>query len=390
MKKQLLLKKNEEKRLLNGHLWVFSNEVKELRGDAVAGDVIELRDHAGKFLGKGFFNPNSLIAFRLLTREEEEIDARFFELRIAEALKLRTRLFPRSNTYRLVHGEGDFLPGLVIDRYENFLSLQSFSVGMDLRLPKICDALESLLQPKGIVERNESPLRALEGLPEEKEILRGIVEPVIVSDGAVSYEVDLLEGQKTGLYLDQRDNRFLIERFAKNARVLDCFCNDGGFSLHAAKGGAKDVRGLDISSAATSRASRNTVINSLNSSCSFSTGNVFDSLTALVESKKQYDMVILDPPSFTKSKKTLATARQGYKQINTHAIQLLADGGILATASCSHHVSREMFAEIISESARRAGRRIQLLEWRGAGPDHPVIAAMPETEYLKFGLFQVT
>lgn len=363
--------------------------MKEVKGDPEAGDIVDLRDHAGRLLGKGFYNPHSLISLRLLTREDEEIDFGFFERRIRHALTLRKRLYPASRTYRLVHGEGDFLPGLVIDKYEEYFSVQAFSFGMDARLTLICDVLDSLFRPKGIVERNESSARTLEGLAERKGILRGTIAPVIVTERDIKYQVDILDGQKTGLFLDQRENRPLIRRYASGTRVLDCFCNDGGFALHAAKAGAREVHGVDSSEPAVARAQRNAELNTLKAKCSFHSRDVFEFLKTKIAEKETYDIIVLDPPSFAKSRRTVATAKRGYREINENAMHLLSDGGILATASCSHHIPREMFLDMISESARRAGRRVQLLELQGAAPDHPVLPAMPETEYLKFGIFQV-
>lgn len=391
MNKQLLLNKHEDKRIRRGHLWVFSNEVKELRGDPKAGDVVELRDHSGKFLGVGFYHPHSLITVRLLSYEEEAIDFHYFDQRIRQALELRKRLYSTSDVYRLVHGESDFLPGLIIDRYDQYFLIQTFSFGMDKRLTLICDVLESIFNPKGIVERNESPLRTLEGLEERKGVLRGKVSPVRITEGDVMYNIDLLEGQKTGFFLDQRENRMAIRRFAKNARVLDCFCNDGGFGLHAAKAGATEVLGVDTSESAVRRAISNATLNSAGQQCRYTVSDAFAFLQKAEENKQQkrYDLIILDPPSFTKSKKTVATAKRGYNAINTHAMNLLANGGILATASCSHHITREMFFEILTDAAKNTGRKARVLEFRGAAPDHPVLPAMPETEYLKFAVLEV-
>ncbi len=390
MKKQLLLKKHEDKRIRHGHLWVFSNEVKEVRGEPAAGDIIELRDHAGKFLGTGFYNPNSLITLRLLSRNEEEIDFQFFSRRLQQALDLRRNLYPSSQTFRLVHGESDFLPGLVIDKYEDYFSVQTFSLGMDRRLTLICDVLESLFNPKGIVERNESALRSLEGLDERKGILRGKAAPVVVRENDVLYEVDLLDSQKTGLFLDQRENRALVRHYANGGHVLDCFCNDGGFALHAAKAGAKEVSGIDVSPPAVKRAMHNAEISGLVGKCTFSEADVFDYLERATARKETFDLIILDPPSFTKTKKTVATAKRGYMEININAMKLLSARGFLATASCSHHITREIFSGIIAECAQQTGRVIQLLDWRGAARDHPVLPAMPETEYLKFAVLQVS
>jgi 23S rRNA (cytosine1962-C5)-methyltransferase len=363
--------------------------VKEVKGTPAAGDLVELVRHDGKFLGLGFYHPHSLIAFRFLSSEREEIGFDFLERRILQAYELRKRIYPQSQMFRIVHGESDYLPGLVLDKYGDYVSLQTYSSGMDNRLTLICDVLESVFHPIGIVERNESALRALEGLPSRKGVLRGTVERCILRENDIQYEIDVLEGQKTGFYLDQRENRKTIRRFADGARVLDCFCNDGGFALNAAVGCASSVLGVDISESAVRRAERNTSLGKFDSICRFRSADVLGALEDSVEKKEMFDLVILDPPSFTKSKKNLPAAKRGYKEINTNAMRLLREGGILATSSCSHHLSEESFLDLLSESAALAHRKIQLIEWRGAAPDHPVLPSMPETKYLKFGLFVV-
>jgi 23S rRNA (cytosine1962-C5)-methyltransferase len=388
MKKHIVLKKKEEERLLSGHQWIFSNELKSVQGNPDAGDVVELHRHDGKFLGIGFFHPNSLISFRLLSTEREEITFEFFENRLSRALSLRKKLFPHSETFRLVHGEGDFLPGLIIDKYNEYLSIQTLSHGMDRRLTLICDVLESILHPKAIVERNESPLRTLEQLPAKKDVLRGTLDHTIVSENGVKFKIDLLSGQKTGIFLDQRDNRKAIRRYVKGANVLDCFCNEGGFSLNAVEGGANAVHGVDSSETAIAKAKVNATINQ-KTNLAFEIADVFDMLKSAVAGSKRFDAVILDPPSFARSKKSVFTALRGYKDINTNALRLVNPGGFLVSASCSHHVSEEAFFSAIEASARTAGRKIQLLESAGASPDHPVLPAMPETKYLKFGIFSV-
>lgn len=386
--KQIILRPNEEKRVLSGHPWVFSNEVKETRGLPQIGDVVELAAGNGKFLGIGLYNPHSLIAFRLLSTRNEEINAEFFQKRISQALDLRRTLYPNSETYRLVYSESDFLPGLIVDKFNEYLSVQTVSYGMDTRLAMICDVLENLLHPKGIVERNESHLRELEKLPQKKGVVRGASAPTIIEEADVQYRADVLEGQKTGFFLDQRENRILTRRFCENADVLDCFCNDGGFALHAAKGNAKSVLAIDSSAEAIGRAEENAKLNKL-TTIRFERGDVFEKLKSLASDGRQFDVVILDPPSFTKSRKNVTTAKQGYKELHAHALRVLKNNGLLLTASCSHHITSEVFLEIVDQTARRYGRRPQLLEWRGAAPDHPVLPAMPETRYLKFGVFRI-
>jgi 23S rRNA (cytosine1962-C5)-methyltransferase len=387
VKKQIILKKNEDRRILSGHPWVFSNEVRETRGDPGVGDLVELRAVSGTFLGIGFFNPHSLITFRLLSKANEEIDFDFFRKRFSRAIGLRTSLYPESSSYRIVHGESDYLPGLIVDKYNEYLSVQTFSSGMDARLSLICDVLESLLHPHGIAERNESPLRTYEGLPPKKGVLRGSVDPTILTEHGLEYAIDVLEGQKTGFFLDQRENRAAIRRFCNSAAVLDCFCNDGGFTLNAARGGAASVTGIDSSAQAIARAVGNARRNNIDS-VRFDHADVFERLVQPGSAAATYDVIILDPPSFTRSKKNIQTAKKGYRDLHLSALRLLKPGGILATSSCSYHIDPDLFLTIVDEAARRVGRSLQLLDWRGAAPDHPVLPCVPETRYLKFGIFR--
>ena len=384
-KKNIVLRKNEEHRVQSGHQWIFSNEIQAVNGAPKSGDIIEIARHDMKRIGIGFYNPHSLIAARFLSSEDEEVDFKFFERRIGSAFAVRKRLFPKSATFRIVHGESDFLPGLIIDKYNEYLSIQTFSAGMDSRLTLICDVLVSMFSPRGIVERNESPLRSLEELPLQKGIIRGSVEPTIIELDDLKFRIDVIEGQKTGFYLDQRENRASLRRFVKDAEVLDCFCNEGGFGLYAARGGAKCVSGFDSSEFAIEKSKVNATLNNLHSA-TFKRGDAFEILAAEIAEKKHYDVVILDPPSFTKNRKTVATAAKGYKELNSSAMRLLREGGTLATASCSHHISEETFLNIINDSAVKTGRKVRLLSLGGAAPDHPTLPSMPETRYLKFAL----
>lgn len=386
--KHIILKKNEDRRLVHGHQWIFSNEIQRITGEPIAGDVVEILRSDGRSLGIGFFNPSSLIAVRFLLPSIEEIDEAFFEKHIRSANALRTKLFPESATYRVVNGESDFLPGLIIDKYNDYLSIQTFSIGMDLRLEMICSVLEKIFNPQGIVERNESPLRTLEGIPIRKNLLRGSVSPTVIELNGVKFSVDVLGGQKSGFYLDQRENRMIIKPFAKDASVLDCFTNDGGFGMYAASFGAEFVDCVDISEEAITKAKRNTILNSLNN-LRFHTEDVFQFLEKAAKTDKRWDIVILDPPSFTKSKKTVASAIKGYKEINTNGLRLVAPNGIFLSASCSHHIDRGTFLDIIQDCSVKAGRRIKLLHYSGAAPDHPTLPSMPETHYLKCALFSV-
>jgi len=388
MEKIVTLKKKEDYRIIRGHLWAFSNEIHSVTGEPQAGDIVLLKNFAGKLLSIGFYNPHSLIAVRILSRTEEEIDFQFFKKRIEQALLLRRKLYPHTETFRLVHGEADFLPGLIIDKYNDYCSIQTLSFGMNKRQTLICDVLESLIHPRGIVERNESSLRSLEGLEIKKGIIRGSVEPVTITEFGIKYSIDLMEGQKTGYFLDQRENHRTIRRYAKNGTVLDCFCNDGGFALNAGFADATRVTGIDSSESAVARASANAASNDLSANVRFATHDAFDYLKHAVDDHQHFDLIILDPPSFAKNKKSVAGAQRGYKEIHQYAFQLLNAGGILATASCSHHIFEDTFLNIIATAAQSAGRSINMLEWHGAAPDHPVLPSMPETRYLKFGIFQ--
>jgi 23S rRNA (cytosine1962-C5)-methyltransferase len=385
--KSVTLKKNEERRIEGGHLWAFSNEIGEIAGDPASGDVVVIRARGGKPIGTGFYNPHSLIAARVLSTSNEEIDFDFFSRRITRALELRRKLYPAAETFRLVHGESDYLPGLLIDKYNEYLTVQTLSAGMDSRLTLICDVLESLLAPAGIIERNESTLRTLEGLELKKSVLRGTAATTIVSEFGIKYEVDPLDGQKTGFFLDQRENRKAFRRYARGGDVLDCFCNEGGFALNAAYAEATSVTGVDASEGAVARATSNAELNGLGASATFTAMDAFDYLKSAPE--RSFDAVNLDPPSFAKNKKSVPAAKKGYARLHAAALRLVKRGGILATSSCSHHIQEDVFLGIIARAAADAGRRIRLLEWRGAAPDHPVHPSMPETRYLKFGVFSV-
>jgi 23S rRNA (cytosine1962-C5)-methyltransferase len=385
---RITLRKNEHHRIVSGHPWVFSNEIQTISGTPKAGEVVEVREAGGKVLGTGFFNPHSLIACRILSRAGEQVDRGFFERRIQSAIDLRTTLYPESDTYRIVHGESDFLPGLVVDRYGEYLAIQTLAFGMDSRKEMVCDILESLLQPRGIVERNESPLRSLELLELRKGVLRGTLDATTVVEHGLRYRVDILEGQKTGLFLDQRENRLAVRKFSAGAAVLDCFCNDGGFAMNAAAGGASSVLGVDVSADAVARATMNASLNELNN-ISFQHGDVFEKLAEFQLKGMKFDVVILDPPSFTKNRKTVPAAKAGYKDLHGKALRVLSKRGILITTSCSHHIEPEVFLEIVDSSARKCGRTIQQLAWSGAAPDHPVLPGVPETRYLKCGTFLV-
>ena len=389
----LYLKPKEHRRLLSGHLWVFSNELKEVPRDIAAGETVQLFTNDGRLLGTGFFNPHSLIAFRLLTRDETQPDREFFRNKIREALKLRERIYPESetNAWRLVHGESDGLPGLVIDRFDKAFVLQSFSAGMENHLPIITEVLRELFDPKAIVLRNESPLRELEGLPLYKEMLLGDENDAwqVINDDGISYRVNILEGQKTGFFLDQRENRRHIRKYAADADVLDVYTNDGGFALNAMHAGARSTTMVDISQDALQRAEQNARMNGLEK-FSIVADDAFATLGRLRQENRSYDLVILDPPSFTKSRKTVPTALKAYTKLNRLGLQLVKNEGFLATASCSHHVSEEDFLAAVQLGALHAGKHLRLISRNAQPPDHPILLSMPETSYLKFACFYVT
>lgn len=390
----VVLKPKEDRRIRKGHLWVFSNEVEIPPKTAKAGDLVKVTNHQGEPLGVGLYHPHSLISVRLLgpleaAPELDDLDQVFFSQRIATAAELRQRLFDQEGCYRLVHGESDFLPGLIIDRFESCLVVQTLTQGMDQRLSTICDALEELLRPSAILERNDTSLRRYEDLPERVSVLRGADPGLItVTESGIQYKVDLLHHQKTGFFLDQKLNRLAVARYCRGQRVLDCFCNAGGFALNAAQAGASQVTGVDVSAGTLEQARENTLLNGF-TQVEFVQSDVLDFLQSQARRGERHDLVILDPPSFTRSKKNVPAAKRAYRRINEAACRVVRPGGILVSSSCSFHIFEEVFSELVQEAALRAGRRLRLLEWHYQSPDHPILPAMPETKYLKLGIFQV-
>lgn len=389
----LYLKPKEERRLAKGHLWVFNNELQRIPKDIDAGEIVNLFTADHRLMGCGFYNPHSLIAFRLLTRPGETPDAAFFQKKILEARTLREKFYPPSetNAFRLIYGESDGLPGLVADRFNQGIVLQAFSAGMDRLLPTIAEIIDDLLKPDAIVVRNESMLRELEGLTLSKEILKGGRSPTeqIIFDAGIFYEVDLFEGQKTGFFLDQRENRRFIRKISAGARVLDVFANDGGFALNALYAGARSADLVDISKETLARAEKNARRNHFENYQLISE-DAFAFLDRMAAEKETFDVVVLDPPSFTKSRKNLPIAIKAYKKLNKLGLSLVNPDGFLATASCSHHVSEEDFLQTIQQAALGTGKKLRLIHRSAQPPDHPVLPAMPETGYLKFACFYVT
>ncbi len=381
------LKKKEERRVLRGHPWVFSNELQEVPSDAAPGELVDVADHAGAFLGRGYLNPRSLIAVRLLTRLQEDIDEGFFEERIGRARDLRTAL-GFGTSFRALFSEGDGVPGLIVDKYEDTLVVQSLTAGIDRLFDRVLAALRTVYDPRTLVLRNDVPARGIEGLAQEKKVLFG--DPagsVDFEESGIRYRVDVLEGQKTGFFFDQRENRLAFRGLAAGRRVLDCFCYAGAWSLSAAKFGASEVVGIDSSEKAVAAAAANASLNGL--AASFRTGDVFEELRSFEKRKERFGCIILDPPAFVKSRAKVREALKGYKEINLRALRLLERGGILVTCSCSHHIDEGLFREMLIDASFSSGRPARLLEMRSQARDHPMLLAAPETRYLKCAILMV-
>lgn len=378
------LHKDHERRLLLGHPWVFSNEIADDLAKYEPGSLVDVYSHGGSFIGRGYINPHSLITVRLLSRQRETIDGAFFQQRIAAAWQRRERLFPGGDAYRLVYSEGDLLPGLIIDRYRDHLVLQALTLGMELRTEVVCETLEALFQPQAIVARNDVAIRTLERLPVEKKVLRGSVRgPIEIGEADLRLEVDPWEGQKTGFYLDQRENRCLLRPFLTGPRVLDAFCYTGAWALHAARAGAVEVLGVDESAKTIEWAKRQTEFNGLQEICRFTVADVFQYLQEADARHERFDCIILDPPAFVRSRNKLREGLHGYWEINRRAMRLVKPGGYLITCSCSYHVDPETFRTTLARAARAARRAALLLEMRSQAKDHPVLLPMAESAYLK-------
>ncbi len=382
---------NMKHRVLAGHPWVYGTEVSEISGDFQPGDLVEVIDRRGRFVGRGYINPASQILVRILSRDSAElIDRDFFVRRIKAALDYRGRVVRDSDSCRLIYAEADFLPALIVDKFGPFLVLQTLALGIDKYKDLIVEILEELLEPAGIYERNDAAVRELEGLPLQSGFLKGDFETLIeIKENGLFFLVDLAGGQKTGYFLDQRENRTALRGLAQNARVLDCFCHTGAFSVYAARFGAREVCGIDIASPALAVAEKNALRNGFGEICRFHEGNVFDELRVLEKKKEKYDLIILDPPAFTKSRNALAGAVRGYKEINLRAMKLLPPGGFLVTCTCSYHLPESRFLDVIQDAAGDAGRQLRLIELRRQAKDHPMLLASPETYYLKCAVAQV-
>ena len=382
---RIILGKGEGKRLRSGHPWVFSNEIGTISGDRAQGAAAEVYDAGGDYIGTGHYNPRSLIAVRLLSRSREDIEsAGFFRNKIEKANAYRRAVYPELTAYRVVYGEADHLSGLVVDRYHDCLVLQFLSAGMDLRKDIIVGTLIELFNPAAIVARNDVPVRALEGLNEGIEILHGKVpDTVYAEEHGLRFRVDLLTGQKTGHFLDQKENHLLLKEYAGGKDVLDCFCYSGSWGVHAAVFGASSVLCVDASERALALAAENGALNGVSAAMRFEAADAFERLRSLKYEGRRFDLVVMDPPAFVKSRKALKEAQKGYLTINRRAMDLLRPGGILITCSCSYHMEREMFRELLKSAAQQAGREMRLVAARSQAYDHPVLLTVPETEYLK-------
>jgi 23S rRNA (cytosine1962-C5)-methyltransferase len=385
-----ILKKRITPRVESGHPWIFGNEIDRIEGDFSPGSIIQVYNAGKKFIGQGFINPKSQIAIRLLSREKEEkIDEHFFYKKILEAWEYRKLLGYQENC-RLVFGEADGLPALIIDKFNHYFVIQTLALGMDIWKQAIIDALNSIFKPLGIYERNDVPVRELEGLPQKKGYLSSPFDPMItIRENGLQFLVDLENGQKTGYFLDQQDNRRAIKHLVKDADVLGAFCYTGSFEIHAAHFGAKSVLGLDISETAVGLANKNASVNGLENKVRFQAANAFDVLKKWTKDKLQFDVVMLDPPAFTKSRGQIMQAISGYKEINLRGIKLVRKGGFLVTSSCTNLVNPTQFMETIQAAARDAKRTLRQVSYFTQSSDHPILPEIENTHYLKFLIVQV-
>ncbi len=383
---RVTLRRNKDKNLRRGYPWVFSNQLGDIEGNPQSGDIVEIAGSDGKVYGLGIYHADSLIAVRFLTADtSRSIDASFFRERLERALAFRRQAFGDATHYRLVYGESDGMPGTIVDRYGDVLTWSTLSFGMAQRRDEILDILDDLLSPSAVIERNDAALREKDNLEPNVGLIRGTYEgPVEIIEEDVRFQVDVLGGPKTGFFIDQRLNRQFLRRFARGRKVLDVFCADGGFGLHAAAAGAESVHLLDSSGTALGRARRNAELNGLLDRVTFDESDALDRLGELVSEQATYDLIILDPPAFAKSRRQVDQATKAYQRINITALQMLRPGGILATSSCSQAVSEEVFVKILDYSVRRSGSNVRTIHRGFPSPDHPVLPTMPETHYLKF------
>jgi len=387
---KFFLRKKIGDRVINGHPWIFSNELGDSEGSSEPGDIVEVYSYNGSFVGKGYINPASQIRIRLLTRDKkDEINDQFFYDRLLQAWEYRKQIGYVENC-RLVFGEADELPALVIDKFNDYLVIQTLALGIDKWKDAIVSALNKIFSPKGIYERNDVPVRELEGLSQQKGFLSEPFDTnIIINENGLRFHVDIENGQKTGYFLDQQDNRRAIQNIVRDADVLEAFCYTGTFALHAAHYGAKSVLGLDISENAVQTARKNATLNGHDDKCKFETVNAFDMLKLWGKEGRKYDVVMLDPPAFTKSRENIQKAVTGYKEINLRGMKLTKPGGFLVTASCTNLVNPELFLKTIEMAAKDAKRKLRQVTWQTQASDHPILWHVPNTQYLKFLIVQV-
>lgn len=389
--KSITLKKHHDHRITRGHCWVFSNEIFSVTGSPAHGEVIEAYDSREAFIGVGYYNANSLIAFRLISRQKETVDADFYRRKVQLAVDHRNRFNKGYEAVRLIHSESDGLPGVTVDKIGNVVSIQIVSAGAEAHTDHIIDAVKAVINPDYIVLKNESGLRNFEGLPLFTKVVHGDerIPPVQFTEHGISYEANVIDGQKTGFYVDQHENRLAFRRcIGEGTRVLDAFCNEGGFALNAAKAGAGYVLAIDDSESALQRAVQNAGRNGFSDIIEFQKADLMKWLPEMAGTLK-FDVINLDPPGFAKNKKSAGAALKGYRKIHEAALKMLEPGGYMATATCSHHIETDRFVETVINAAARLSKRV-ILVYRGSQPpDHPVLPGMPETEYLRFFIFRL-
>ena len=387
---RVFLEKKISKRVADGHPWIFSNEIDKVDGNVAGGEIVTVFTHDNKFIGRGYINPKSQIMVRLLTRNKnDEINEDFFYERILQCWEYRKKIDYVENC-RLVFGEADSLPQLIIDKFNDYFVIQTLALGMDVWKPTIINALNKIFNPKGIYERNDVPVREVEGMSQQKGFLSGSFDTnIIINENGLKFNVDVENGQKTGYFLDQQDNRRAIQHIVKGADVLGAFTYTGTFEIHAAHYGARSVLGFDISENAVEQANKNAALNGLENICRFQSANAFDVLKQWSKEERKYDVVMLDPPAFTKSRETIQKAIAGYKEINLRGMKLLKPGGFLVTSSCTSLVNAEMFLETIEMAAKDVKRKLRQVCFQTQSPDHPIIRGVENTQYLKFLIVEV-
>ncbi|WP_456276160.1 class I SAM-dependent rRNA methyltransferase [Bacillus sp. AK128] len=387
---KVILERKRKKRIEQGHPWVYQSEVNRIEGEYEPGDIVDVYNHQMHFLGKGYINPRSQMIVRILTYKEEEINEAFFINKIQKAWELRKLLIPNVDSCRAIYGEADFLPGLVVDKYEDTLVVQIMALGMEVRKEWILKGLLETFKPKAIYLRNDVYVRELEGLEQEKGFWYGDgPTEVVIEENNVKYLVDIKDGQKTGFFFDQRENRSAIKPFiTSDTTLLDCFTHTGSFMLNGCSYGAKHVTAVDISEHAIETAKKNAELNGYKN-VDYVVANAFDYLREAVNEGKQWDVVIVDPPAFAKSAHAVRKALGGYKDINLNGLKLVKEGGYFITASCSFHVRSDQFKEMLQDAAADARKVLRELHWSGAGYDHPKLLAAEEGSYLKFGIYEV-